>query len=264
MALCKHLRLSLLLLSLLACLTLDAQSGWRGMLSGLLKTGQAMTITDEQLIEIVGEEMKEMDAKNKVCGTNSNYTKRLKRLTKNMADANGIKLNFKVYQTKDVNAFACPDGSVRVYSALMDILSDDELLGVIGHEIGHVALRHSKNAWRQALLRSAASDALGAFSKTWNTLSNSYVGDLCGAAMSAKHSRYHETEADDYGYEFLKENGKNAWAMGKAFIKLKELSKKRNKSKYAMLLQAFSSHPDFDERIERMKAKAEEDGYICN
>lgn len=219
-----------------------------------------MTITDDQLIEIVGEEVREMDTKNKVCKAGSIYVKRLNLLTRNMTDAEGIELNFKVYQTTDINAFACPDGSVRVYSALMDILTDDELLGVIGHEIGHVALRHSKNAWKQALMRSAASDVVGSFSKTWNKLSNSYIGDLCGAALSAKHSRYHETEADDYGYEFLKENGKNPWAMGKAFLKLKELSQKKN-SKYSVLLQAFSSHPDFDERIRRMKEKAEEDGF---
>lgn len=255
-------RIIVILLSLLACLASTAQSGWRGVLSGLLKTGQAMTITDEQLMEIVSKEMKVMDAKNKVCPASSNYAKRLNRLTGNMRDAKGIKLNFKVYQTTDINAFACPDGSVRVFSALMDILTDEELLGVIGHEVGHVALRHSKNAWRQTLMRSAASDVIGAFSKTWSSLSNSYIGDLCGAALSAKHSRQHETEADDYGYEFLKNNGKNPWAMGKAFQKLKELSQKGNKKKYAVLLQAFSSHPDFDQRISRMKRKAEKDGYL--
>ena len=242
------------------CLVSSAQTGWRGVLSGIVKARQAITITDEQLIRIVGEEVREMDTKNKVCEDGGRYAKRLNSLTENMTDAEGIELNFKVYQSTDFNAFACPDGSVRVYSALMDILTDDELLGVIGHEIGHVALRHSKNAWREALMRSAASDVVGSFSKTWANLSNSYIGDLCGAALSAKHSRYHETQADDYGYEFLKENSKNPWAMGKAFIKLKDLSQ-NNSSQYSILLQAFSSHPDFDERIRRMKEKAENDGY---
>ena len=35
-----------------------------------------------------------------------------------------------------LNAFACADGSVRVFSSLMDIMTDEELLGVIGHEVG--------------------------------------------------------------------------------------------------------------------------------
>lgn len=242
----------------------NAQTNWGRAISGAVKAGQAMTITDEELAIVVRQQIVAMDKQNIVCGENSKYTKRLRLLTKNMKDADGIKLSFKVYQTTDLNAFACPDGSVRVFSALMDILDDNELLGVIGHEIGHVALRHSKKAWRSALLRSAASDAIGAKSSTWATLSDSYLGNITSAALSAKHSRYHETQADDYGYEFLKKSGKNPWAMGLAFKKLKSLSKQRDQSKYSKLLEAFSSHPNFDERIERMRAKAEKDGFKCN
>ena len=103
-------------------MTAPAQSTWGRVLSGIMKAGQAATITDEQLADVVGESVKEMDRQNKVCNATSVYTKRLNRLTKNMTDADGIKLNFKVYQTTDFNAFACPDGSVRVFSALMDIM----------------------------------------------------------------------------------------------------------------------------------------------
>lgn len=220
-------------------------------------------ITDEQLAEIVGEEIAEMDRQNTVCANNSKYAQRLKRITKGMTDADGIDLNFKVYKTTEFNAFACPDGSVRVFSALMDILSDEELLGVIGHEIGHVALRHTKKAWKDALLRSAASDIIGSKSSTWASLSDSYLGSITSMALSAKHSRYHETQADDYGYVFLKECGKNPWAMGLAFKKLKAISQRKDRSKYEKWLGAFSSHPDFDERIERIRAKAENDGYNC-
>jgi Zn-dependent protease with chaperone function len=52
--------------------------------------------------------------------------------------------------------------------------------------------------------------------------------------------------------------------MGLAFIKLKSISQQENHSKYAKLLEAFSSHPDFDERISRMREKAKKDGYNCN
>jgi len=243
-------------------ITAQAQTDWGRLLAGALKAGTAMNITDEQLAEAVKDEVKAMDAKNKVCDQSSPYTKRLKRLTKGMKTANGIKLNFKVYKTSDINAFACPDGSVRVFSGLMDILDDNQLLGVIGHEIGHVALRHSKKAWRSALLRSAASDVIGSRSSTWAALSDSYIGELSSMALSATHSRKHETQADDYGYDFLKKSGKNPWAMGLAFKKLKQMSESKNKSKYDKLLQAFSSHPDFDQRIEHMRARAKKDGYL--
>lgn len=241
-----------------------SQTDWGRVITGVVKAGKAYMVSDEDLAKLVQEEVAEMDRQNKVCGEGSKYTKRLRRLTQGMKDADGIKLNFKVYQTTDINAFACPDGSVRVFSALMDVLRDDELLGVIGHEIGHVALRHVKSAWKDALLRSAASDLIGSQSETWAAVSDSYLGDVASAALSAKHSRYHETQADDYGYDFLKESGKNPWAMGLAFIKLKSISQQENHSKYAKLLEAFSSHPDFDERISRMREKAKKDGYDCN
>lgn len=238
-----------------------AQSGWGRAVSGLYKVYQAMSIDDEEFAEAVKQEVVYLDKKNKVLPASNAYSKRLARLTKGMTDADGIELNFKVYATTEVNAFACPDGSVRVYSALMDALTDNELLGVLGHEIGHVALRHSHKAWRDALLRSAASDALGTMSTNWARLSDSMLGDLSSAVLSAQHSQYHETEADDYGYDFLVESDKNPWAMAIAFEKLKKLSQKGSSSRYSKWLQAFSSHPDFDARIKRMSSRAEEDGY---
>jgi len=249
----------ILLLSL--WMSTSQATDWGRLLQGALKAGAAATVTDKDLADAVRDEVRQMDAKNTVCGASSPYTKRLKRLTRGMTSAGGIKLNFKVYKTSDINAFACPDGSVRVFSALMDILNDNELLGVIGHEIGHVALKHSKKAWRSAMLRSAASDVIGSRSETWAALSDSYIGALSSVALSAKHSRTHETEADDYGYDFLKKNGRNPWAMGLAFIKMKQLSEGKNKSRYDKWLQAFSSHPDFDKRIERMRQRAMKDGY---
>ncbi len=252
-------RIVLLCLLTLIGSTTMAQTDWMRVISGMVKAGKAVTITDEELAEAVKEEMALMDKKNKVCAANSAYTKRLRRLTKSMREADGIALNFKVYQTTDVNAFACPDGSVRVFSALMDALSDDELLGVIGHEIGHVALRHSKKAWRNALLRSAASDVIGARSDTWATLSDSFLGDISSVALSASNSRYHETQADEYGFRFLKECGKDPMAMVKMLEKLQELSQQDGSDKYAAWLQAFASHPDFDDRIEHIQELAEEE-----
>lgn len=250
----------ILILSL--ALTTGSAQDWGRIISGIIKAGKALSISDEELANVVRESVDAMDRSNNVCNESNSYTKRLRRITKGMVDADGIELNFKVYRTTEINAFACPDGSVRVFSALMDLLSDDELLGVIGHEIGHVALRHSKRAWREELLRGAASDAIGAFSDTWANLSDSFLGNVARAAISAKHSRRHENEADEYGYEFLKKCGKTPWAIGLAFKKMKELEE-NGSSKYTKLLQPFSSHPDFDERIENIREKAEKDGYSC-
>ena len=130
--------------------------------SGAVKVTQAVTLTDEQMAEYVKEYITWMDKNNKVCDAKSPYTIRLNKLTKGLTKVEGIPLNFKVYYVKDVNAFACADGSVRVFSSLMDIMTDDELLGVIGHEMGHVAHKDSKEGFKRALLTSALKDGLSA------------------------------------------------------------------------------------------------------
>ena len=123
-----------------SCGTLNTEA----LLAGGSQALQAATLTDAQVQEYVKEYIQYTDKENVVCADNDPYTKRLKKLTAGITNVDGIPLNFKVYKTNQVNAFACADGSVRVYSGLMDLMSDDEVLGVLGHEIGHVGLKHTR------------------------------------------------------------------------------------------------------------------------
>lgn len=161
---------------------------------------------------------------------------------------------------KDVNAFACADGSVRVFSSLMDIMSDEELLGVIGHEIGHVAHRDSKKGFRTALLTSALKDGVASQGGKLAELTDSQLGSLTEALVNARFSQKQECEADDYGYEFLKKAGKNPWSMALSFQKLKELQGQSGDQLSSKLNQLFSTHPDLDLRIKRMEERATNEG----
>ena len=152
--------LALIAASLCAPLSSSAQFNIGRLAKGAAKAVKAMTLTDEQMAEYVKESVDWMDKNNPVAAADDPYDIRLRKLTEGITDADGIPLNFKVYKVIDVNAFACPDGSVRVFSSLMDIMSDDELLGIIGHEIGHVILRHSKNGFKEELLTGALKDAV--------------------------------------------------------------------------------------------------------
>ncbi len=224
------------------------------------KAAQALTLSDADMAQYVKEYIDWMDKNNPVTAADNPYTKRLDSITAGMTSVEGIPLNFKVYDVIDVNAFACPDGSIRVFSSLMDIMSDDELLGVIGHEIGHIAKKHSKSSMKQALLTSALKDAVASSSNKVATLTDSQLGSLGEALASAKHSRKHEDEADDYGYEFLKSHGKNPLAMALAFKKLQQMEQEAGASKTSKINQLFSTHPELDKRIERMEKRAAKDG----
>lgn len=229
--------------------------------SGAVKVYQAYSITDEELSEYMAKTMQEMDRKNKVCSESSEYTVRLRRLTRNMKSVDGIPLNFKVYQSSEANAFASPDGSVRVYTKLMDIMSDDEILGILGHEMGHLAHRDSKKAYRTQLLASAARDGLMMSDGTIGQIAASSLGDLGEVMLTTKYSRKQETAADDYGYEYLKDHGVNPWAMAKAFEKLKALQKDKTGGYAQAITTLLSTHPNLDERIKRMSDRAKKDGY---
>ncbi|MDE7410623.1 MAG: M48 family metallopeptidase [Paramuribaculum sp.] len=229
-------------------------------LKGAAKAGQALTLTDKQMAEYVKESVDWMDKNNPVLPEDNPYTIRLKKLTEGVTEADGIPLNFKVYDVVDINAFACPDGSVRVFSSLMDIMSDDELMGIIGHEIGHVMKHHSKNAFRTQLLADAAKDGLAAAGGKVAALSQSQLGNLASSLVNAKYSQKQENEADNCGYDFLVSKGKNPWGMVMAFEKFQQMEGDSNaKSNY--MQKMFSSHPETKSRIEKMTKRCIKDGY---
>ena len=237
----------------------QAQINLKKAIGSAAKAAQAVTLTDAQMTAYVKEYIDWMDKHNPVLPDDDPYVIRLKKLTEGLTDVEGIPLNFKVYNVIDVNAFACADGSVRVFSSLMDIMSDDELLGVIGHEVGHVAHHDSKKAFKQALLTSALRDGISSTGGVAAALTDSQLGDLGEALAGAKYSQKQESNADDYGYEFLKSHGKNPYAMALSFTRLKELQGSQKSDK---MTQLFSSHPDLDKRIERMTKRAQQEGYV--
>ncbi|MDD7455498.1 MAG: M48 family metallopeptidase [Bacteroidales bacterium] len=237
------------------------------LLSGGAKVLQAATLTDAQIQAYVGQYVTQLDAKNKVLPESSPYVKRVRNMTKGLTSVDGIPLNFKVYQTSDVNAFACADGSVRIYTGLLNLMSDDEVLGVVGHEIGHVALKHSRKQFQQALMTSAVRDAIISTGGNVAVLTASQLGDIGEALASSSFSRKQESQADDYGYDFLKNSGKNPWAMAMAFEELLKLSggstdRGTQAAAGSSVTSLFSSHPATQTRIQKMSERATKDGYV--
>lgn len=250
----------ILLIAAMVAIPANAQFNPRKALKGVGKAVQAFTITDEQMAAYVKESVDWMDKHNPVLPDDDPYVVRLNKLTQGITDADGIPLNFKVYNVVDVNAFACPDGSVRVFAAIMDMMDDDELIGIIGHEIGHVLKRHSKNAFRNELLTGAVKDAVASTGGVASALTESQLGTLGEALINAKYSQKQEKEADDCGYDFLKANGRNPWGMVKAFEKMQAMEQQSGASS-SYVTKMFSSHPETKERIRRMTERCEKDGF---
>ena len=90
-------------------------------------------------------------------------------------------------------------------------------------------------------------------------LTESQLMKLNESLLNAKYSQKQESEADDYGYDFLKEHGKNPWGMVDAFEKMQKLEQQSGNSG-GYLRQMFSDHPDTAARIEHMTERCEADG----
>ncbi len=255
-------RITLLATAVIAALALTSCSesfNANIAMQGGAKLLQAATLSNAQVQSYTRQYINDLDKKSDVLPDSNPYSIRLRKLTGGLTSVEGIPLNFKVYKTDEVNAFACADGSVRVYTGLMDLMTDDEVLGVIGHEIGHVGLKHTRKQFQQALMTSALRYGLASAGGTVGELSASQIGALGEALASSSYSRTQEAESDDYGYNFLVKNGKNPWSMAMAFEKLQSLSGNATTNRASKNL--FSSHPDTASRIKRMSERATKDGF---
>lgn len=248
--------LGILLFCSVICTNVCAQSSLYKaikLLEAATKMYEAKNITDKDLAEYMSKSMVQLDKQNVVLGPNDAYTKRLNRITNGITQINDIPINFKVYKCKEANAFASPDGSVRVYSQLMDLMTDDELLGIIGHELGHIANSDAKDQYRIQLIASAIRDGLMLSDGSIGILASSSLGDIGEAMINAKYSRDQEVEADAFGYDYLKSKGKNPRAMEKALLKLKAFSGPAYSKYVQQVTVLLSTHPNLDYRIELLK-----------
>jgi len=213
-----------------------------GLASAGMDLFKAATITNAQVKSMAFSAAQKMDAQNEVAPAGNKYAVRLKKITANLQTPKDLKLNYKVYLTKDINAFAMADGTVRVYQGLMDLMNDEELLFVMGHEIGHVKYEHSKKAYRMAYTAQAARKGAMSAGGTAGSLAAGSLGGLAEKLVNAQFSQREETEADGFGLKFMKLNNLNPHSAVSALKKL-------GGGKSSM----FSSHPGSAERAEAIK-----------
>ncbi len=212
--------------------------------------------SDQQIVTSANQSCRQYDAKSTIT---HRYDDRMRVIRQGLPQqVGGQVLNYAVYQTNDMNAWAMPNGCVRVYSALLDRLNNDEVRAVLGHEIGHVALRHSVQQYRTnnglAIAMNAGS-AIGSLVGIGGAGSD-LLQQAAYSAITAQYSQRLETEADNYSVDLLlkePDGRKKALAMASA---LKKITTEGEGS--SMLQKMFGDHPDTRERIrnveERVKA----------
>ncbi|MDZ7833813.1 MAG: M48 family metallopeptidase [Desulfobacterales bacterium] len=205
---------------------------------------KAITLSDKEVMQLAEKAAVQIDQKNQIAPPESKYTKRLNRLVGEHRQEDGYTFEYKVYLSPTVNAFALGNGSIRIYSGLMDMMDDSELRFVIGHEMGHVVEKHIKKKMELALASSALRKGIASQQNIVGDLARSALGSFINAFLNAQFSQEEEKAADAYALKFMKREGYDQKGAISALEKLATLG-----SNHTFL----SSHPAPGKRAERMK-----------
>lgn len=146
-----------------------------------------------------------------------------------------------------LNAFCTPGGYIYVFTGLIKYLdSEDQLAGVLGHEIAHADLRHSTeqmtNQYGIGLILRLV------FGK------NSTISSMAGSLVNLNFSRHDETEADMQSVVYLYDTDYDPRGVARFFEKLEERGETLGP------LQFLSTHPNPENRVEKIFAKWKELG----
>ncbi len=145
------------------------------------------------------------------------------------------------------NAFALPGGTMVMTDELVNLVKDDDVvMGVMGHEIGHVTLRHGMRQLVQlTVVQGVLSIAFGDYG-TLITTAPLILGSMA-------YSRDAEREADDHAIRFMQANAISPLVMVKFFETMRAEQKTKGQSS-PMGISIISSHPADEERIAKFKS----------
>ncbi|MFY9241375.1 MAG: M48 family metallopeptidase [Roseovarius sp.] len=185
---------------------------------------------------------------------------KLKSMTDRLAKALDLpRIRVHIYEIDPVNGLAAPDGRIFITRGFYrkfqsGEVTAEELTSVIAHELGHVALGHSRRRMidfsGQNALRTALAMVLGRFIP----FAGPWIAGAVMSLMAARLSRGDEYEADEYASALMIKAGLGTGPQKSLFAKLEALTEQRAGAAPAWLL----SHPKTDERIaaiERHEAK---------
>ncbi len=225
------------------------------------RTVAEVLVSDQQEFQLglqVHEELKKENTKfseNQQVGV---YVEQMAKKLTAQADKDRPGVTWQYYvidDPKTVNAFATPGGRIYVYTGLLLAAQNEaEVIGVLGHEIGHVVARHSaRQLVAQKGIEVVSNMALGKNAGEVATLATALTGK--GALLA--YGRGHELEADEYGARYSNGIGYDPHGLITFFTRLSAGGQDPG------ILVWLSTHPSNTERIDKLKALITEKSYTA-
>jgi predicted Zn-dependent protease len=189
------------------------------------------------------------------------YVERIGERMAGLSPRKDVAYRFAVADMPEANAFALPGGYVYVSRGLLALANDeDELAGVIGHEIGHVAARHAAQRETRSmgvgLLSVLGTIAAGVVGGGEAAQMASQLGQVAGAGLIASYSRDQERQADVVGQELAAAGGWDPEALADFLVTLDREGRVRTgKARNPSFLD---SHPQPGERAVAARERAPE------
>ena len=163
-----------------------------------------------------------------------------------------LEFHFKILDSTVVNAFAVPGGYVYFTRGILAQFNNEaELIGVLGHEIGHVTARHSASQ--------QSKQQLGQLLLMGGMIASEKFREFGGYAMQGmqllflKFSRDNEHESDRLGVEYSSKIGYDAREMANFFNVLNKMSMESEQGGVPTFM---STHPDPGDRYNSVKSQA--------
>jgi Zn-dependent protease with chaperone function len=181
---------------------------------------------------------------------------KLKALTDRMARALDLeRIRVHLYEVEPINGLAAPDGRIFITRGFYQrfqqgVVTAEELASVIAHELGHVALGHSRRRMIDFSGQNALRMALGMVLARFLPGIGPYIANSLTSLLAARLSRSDEYEADAYASALLVKSGIGTGPQKSLFGKLDQLSAGRGGAIPAW----FMSHPKTAERIAAIEA----------
>ena len=174
------------------------------------------------------------------------------QLLANALDLESISVS--IYEIEPVNGLAAPDGRIFITRGFYDKftageVTENELASVIAHELGHVALGHSKRRMIDFSGQNALRMALGSLLSRILPGIGGILANLLSNLLMARLSRSDEFEADEYASALMMKSGIGVEHQISMFEKLEQLSGNNANLQPAWLL----SHPKTMQRIKKIQ-----------